>query len=115
MNADCSNATLADHIERLQQAVRVMGGLSDVQRANFDLTCWDSCIASFCALDPWFRERGFSTAHSEMSEQLTTFFGREDPFYPAYYPSFHQQQPVTVEEAIAALNQSIDSLKSATA
>lgn len=104
--------------ERLEQAVRVMEGLTETQRAkNFDINCIvrDSedgivaCIAGWCGLDPWFQERGFITDidYETISTNFGTFFGTERPFFASEY---NLPRPITVDDAIAALKAALEEL-----
>ena len=103
--------------ERLQQAKRVMQGLSDQQRVNnFSMNVFAissdlgviACIAGHCGLDPWFQERGFVTRMSGASGYVNIaperFFGTEQPFYPSYYST---PSSVTFDEALSALDSAI--------
>jgi len=103
--------------ERLQQAKRVMEGLTEQQRSNnFDINRFASesefgviaCIAGHCGLDPWFQAQGFETDIKDSNVNILPedFFGTMKPFYRSYYQTEH----VTVDDAICALDRAIDSL-----
>jgi hypothetical protein len=113
-----SATTPAEYRERLQQAKRVLKGLSEQQRAtNFNIARFavDSsdgvvaCIAGFCGLDPWFQERGFFTTVGETMGSTSImpeiFFGTGKPFYVSEYLP---KTTVTVDDALAALDRSIE-------
>lgn len=62
------NKQNAKYIERFENLIRVMRGLSRHQRTkHFDMSSWGEdtdcgtthCAAGFCGVDPWFRRRGF--------------------------------------------------------
>jgi hypothetical protein len=57
-----------DYVERWEQVLRVLEGLTPHEREkHFFMGIWGqetacgtvACAAGHCALDPWFRERGF--------------------------------------------------------
>lgn len=119
--------TMQVYIERLEQAVRVMEGLSEADRANFDIEVIAvktasgirACIAGHCGLDPWFQARGLSTIVGEgedgtgdLTIGFADFFGTNRPFFGSAYPlKLAGYQDVTVCEAIAALKRTIDAFK----
>lgn len=127
MDIDIPAVTNATCIERLQQALRVMDGLSDAQRANFDInviarrteTGITACIAGYCGFDPWFQARGFSTIVGEGSSiggvtvSFNVFFGTSRPFVTWYYCGERADRVITVDDAIEALRQEIDCFKRA--
>jgi len=103
--------------ERLEQAKRVMEGLSEQQRLrNFNVGLYAiqsdegvvACIAGHCGLDPWFQERGFFTTVGRetgtVSVYPSEFFGTADPFFASNYG----KSVVTFEDAICALNRAIN-------
>lgn len=58
-------------VERLEQAIRVMEGLSPhVREKHLNMGVWgtknecgtSACVAGFCAMDSWFNARGFDHA-----------------------------------------------------
>jgi hypothetical protein len=60
--------TPAERIERWENVVRVARALTPHERRkHFNMGCWlvkdkcgtVACLGGFCALDPWFRRRGF--------------------------------------------------------
>lgn len=62
---DCS---LDEQIERMEQMLRVLGGLNKHERRkHFNMGTWGektpcgtvACAAGHAGLDPWFRRRGF--------------------------------------------------------
>lgn len=110
--------------ERLEQALRVMEGLSEHQRAHeFDMHVYakrtphgiSACIAGFCGFDPWFQEREFETSVGDVLGSTSVppgeFFGTEKPFLPSYYRGRADQPaddvPISYEEAVAALKVAI--------
>lgn len=117
------------YIERLEQAVRVMKGLSEIDRANFDIRITAiqtehglrACVAGHCGLDPWFQAHGLSTIVDESGLGSTgdltigfgEFFGTCTPFFRSRYPAelISGCREVTVDDAIAALGRSIDLFK----
>lgn len=103
--------------ERLQQAKRVMLGLSEQQRVNnfrIDLLAVQSdhgiiaCIAGHCGLDPWFHKLGFftypDTSFGDVSMSPSDFFGTSRPFFSNHYAT---PNSVTFEDAIEALDLAI--------
>ena len=114
------------YIERLQQAVRVMKGLSQKDRANFDIQVVAvrtergirACVAGHCGLDPWFQAQGLMTVlddagfgrTGDVSIGFREFFGTMNPFLRSRYPAeiTDGNRDVTVDDAIAALNRSIE-------
>ena len=109
------------YIERLQQAKRVMHGLSDDQRLkNFDIGVFViqsdngvvGCIAGLCGMDPWFQQEGLVSELNDLggtvSIQPSVFFGTEEPFYRSNY---NISGRVTVEDAISALDRAIERFK----
>jgi hypothetical protein len=110
------------YIERLQQAVRVMEGLSQEDRANFDIQVVAvrtergirACVAGHCGLDPWFQAQGLTTfiddSGGDVSIGFREFFGTMNPFLRSRYPAeiTDGNRDVTVDDAIAALNRSIE-------
>jgi hypothetical protein len=123
VNTTVPTTTISDHIERLQQAVRVMKGLSEEQRANFDIDVLArrtergivACIAGYCGFDSWFQARGFSTTFWEhsvdgiVSLRIGEFFGTMRPFHGSMYAHEVVDRGVTIDDAISALNDAIDS------
>lgn len=117
------------YIERLEQAVRVMEGLSETERINFDIEVTAvqtdrgirACIAGFCGLDPWFQARGLSTivddrdsgSIGDLTVGFAEFFGTSTPFLRSRYPvEFADgRRDVAVSDAVAALKRSIDLFK----
>lgn len=64
------NTTQAEYIERWEQALRVLEGLSAHEREyHFNMGIWGketpcgtvACLAGHCSLDPWFQSRGFTS------------------------------------------------------
>lgn len=128
MSTDSTSAAEATYIERLGQAVRVMEGLSESERANFTLSAWAErrvsgiagCIAGHCGLDPWFQAQGLVTTVAEAGDGIGSvnilpgiFFGTGKPFYLEHYESVLQQRPigdryVKPEDAIVALKEAIN-------
>jgi hypothetical protein len=103
--------------ERLQQAKRVLLGLSEQQRAaNFDINIYArrsdhgviACIAGHCGLDPWFQERGFVTRvgkrFGDVSISPDEFFGTAQPFSPPFYSA---DRPATFDDAVIAMDRAI--------
>jgi hypothetical protein len=115
-----SSPTPSECRERLQQAKRLLQGLSETERIhNFDITVFAvtspngvvGCIAGLCGLDPWFQERGLFTtvgvSIGSVSIPPEEFFGSETPFYRrSYLPKTH----VSVDDAIAALDRAQEEL-----
>lgn len=127
------------HIERLQQAKRVLLTLPSKEGVKFNINVCarrsgagiEACIAGLCGFDSWFWERGLVTdvdnncinisagefPASEFSDEhlferqlsLAEFFGTERPFYGDCYPL---GRPVSLEDAIAALDREIERLAS---
>ncbi|GFE79152.1 hypothetical protein GCM10011487_11520 [Steroidobacter agaridevorans] len=113
------------YVERLQQAVRVMKGLSEDERSHFDIDLFairnksgvSACIAGFCGFDPWFQAEGFMTtvgddkslSRGQVSIPVEIFFGTEEPFYRSGYGPAFRDRPISVDQAIAALNRAIAS------
>ena len=109
------------YIERLQQAIRVMEGLSDEQRfKNVDIGVFVrnsdngivGCIGGLCGMDPWFQQEGLTSILNDgggtVSIQLSVFFGTAEPFYRSNY---NVPGRVTVEDAISALDRAIERFK----
>jgi hypothetical protein len=127
------------YIERLQQAQRVLRGLSSQGSLKFNIDQFarksadgiDACIAGLCGLDPWFKERGlitdvdknrvniltstlptqgFSDDHHIPSEEVTL----EDFFgteRPFYKHYYPTEKPtISVQDAIIALDREIERL-----
>jgi hypothetical protein len=102
--------------ERLQQAKRVMLGLSEQHRANnfnIDLLAVRSdhgIIAGHCGLDPWFHKLGFftypDTSFGDVSMSPSDFFGTSRPFFSNHYAT---SKSVTFDDAITALDNAIAS------
>lgn len=124
MNTQNATGIAATFIERLQQAVRVMDGLSELDRSNFTLNAWATrtskglcaCIAGHCGLDPWFQERGLITTIEDESEGMgkvsvfpENFFGTSTPFYPQLYREVELESAPDVSPgtAVAALKHAI--------
>lgn len=118
----------ANYIERLEQAVRVMRGLSEHDRKHhFNIGVFArqtecgtvACVAGHCALDPWFQERGFKieTIGTErwdlgsVTLSLEEFFGTTTPFFSSAYPLHVIQRGVTVDDAISALETEIERMR----
>lgn len=115
------------YIERLEHAVRVMQGLSESERANFDIDVFAAlhkggicaCIAGFCGFDPWFQAHGFKTFISDdlfrsrghLSIPIETFFGTHEPFFRASYAPELRCGRISVDDAVAALKKAIASFK----
>lgn len=116
--------TSAIYIERLRQALRVMEGLSDVDRTNFNINVIAqrteagiaACIAGHCGLDPWFQDRGLKTIVGEGASlgdvpvSLTAFFGTGRPFFSRHYSQDSVGRVISSDDAIAALKQAIETL-----
>lgn len=132
MDTDSTQIPAAESAERLGQAVRVMEGLSESERANFTLSAWAvrredgsiaACIAGHCGLDPWFQSKGLVTDVADANDGIGSvsispeiFFGTAKPFFAGHYESVLQDRPVEdryvkPEDAILALRQAIDSFK----
>jgi hypothetical protein len=107
--------------ERLEQAKRTMEGLIDQPHTNiFDISVFAvrsgnhiiGCIAGLCGLDPWFQEQGLITqvasgitsSVGSVSVSPRDFFGTDIPFFITGY---EQGKPITVEDAIRALERAI--------
>jgi hypothetical protein len=67
------------YIERFEQLIRVLRGLSPHERRkHFNMRNWGietecgttACAAGFCGLDPWFRRRGFRLAKTDADSSL---------------------------------------------
>lgn len=111
------------YIERLRQAVRVMEGLSEADRALFNIDIWAAlrgsgvaaCVAGHCGLDPWFQAEGLRTiAGGPEPHDVGTvyphpieFFGTEAAFYRHTYGPELRERGITVDDAIAALKKAI--------
>ena len=111
--------------ERLQQAKRVMEGLVEAQQTDrFNINIFAAqrgdhiigCIAGLCGLDPWFQKQGFVTrvasyynSLGDVSIGLRDFFGTDIPFYASNYEA---DKPVTVEDAIRALDRALERFSS---
>ncbi len=124
MDTQTAMGIAAPFIERLQQAVRVMDGLTELDRANFTLNAWAirtskglcACIAGHCGLDPWFQERGLITTIEDGGQGIgkvsvfpETFFGTSTPFYPQLYREVDLDSAPDVPPgaAVAALKHAI--------
>lgn len=121
MDADRIQAEI--YVERLQQAVRVMAGLSETDRAHFDVDIWATvrdgnfvaCVAGHCGQDPWFQAQGlFTYVGAPDSREIGSiyphpieFFGTDTAFYRHTYEPALGGRAVTVDDAIAALKQAI--------
>ena len=125
ITADTAADLNCEFRERLQQAKRVLEGLSEEQRENnFEINVFArqsargivACIAGYCGLDPWFQERDFVTrvgdpySIGDVSIPLAEFFGTVTPFLACFYGT----DRVTVERALRALDEAIATLPSAT-
>lgn len=128
-----TTATLAaTFVERLKQAIRVMDGLAESERANFTLSAWATrtpaglcaCIAGHCGLDPWFQERGLITTIEDESDGMgkvsvfpEVFFGTSTPFYPQLYRDalLESANEVSPDEATAALKTAVAGFEAMTA
>ncbi len=117
------------YIERLEQALRVMAGLSEQDRTHFDITViairskrgLRACIAGHCGLDPWFQAQGLTTfvddsksgSTGDLSVGFGEFFGTCNPFlrsrYPARFADGHED--VSVADAITELKRAIELFK----
>ena len=115
------------YIQRYQELIRVMRGLSRHERKHhFDMANWGvetdcgtvCCAAGHAGQDAWFRRRGFSF-HSQGN---TLFFGGEISWgavglffdgEPVSYYSNHPvfKQPNSVGEVIRAAQKRIRELK----
>lgn len=109
--------------DRLEQALRVMQGLSETERSHFDMDVFAvetpsgirACIAGFCGFDPWFRRQGLETRMNGIVGNLTInprdFFGTARLFFPGHYRGHanqpHKSVPVSYDEAIRALKTAI--------
>lgn len=119
MDTDTQTVSNSECRERLQQAKRVLEGLSEEQRVhNFDINIVArhsargivACIAGHCGLDPWFQERGLVTlvgdpcSIGDVSIRPEDFFGTSRPFFGSHYGT---DERVTVDHALRALDQAI--------
>lgn len=114
------------YVERLQQAVRVMTGLSETDRTHLDVDVWAAirdgnfvaCVAGHCGRDPWFQAQGLYTyVGAPDSGEIGSiyphpieFFGTDTAFYRHTYEPELGGRAVTVEDAIAALTRAIAEL-----
>lgn len=130
MDTDSLISNNEAYIERLQQAVRVMGSLSEADRANFCISVIavrrssgiSACIGGLCGLDPWFRAQGFSTTVDDEGPgrigqttlSLEEFFGTDRPFYRCHYGTEFDGREITADDAIAALRREITLLTEST-
>lgn len=121
---DTDNLTAANYVERLEQAVRVMTGLSENDRRQFDVDVWAAtrdggiaaCIAGHCGRDPWFQAQGLYTyvgapggrEIGSVYPHPIEFFGTDTAFYRHTYGPSLAGRAVTVDDAIAALGRAID-------
>lgn len=117
--ADGSNRAV--YRERLEQALRVMEGLSQNEREHqFDMEVFArqtphgivACIAGHCGLDPWFQEQGLITRPDgfigSISVQPGDFFGIARPFIASHLWDDGDYNPwrgdrITYEAAVEAL------------
>jgi hypothetical protein len=117
VNALPTHTKNAMYRERLQQAVRVLEELRTSHREeNFNIGFVArqglhgvvGCIYGLCGLDPWFQARGLVTDvdNDTVSVSPEEFFGTARPFFRSYYGICGR--PVTVGDAIGALNRAID-------
>ena len=113
------------YVLRLERAIGVLRELSESDRENFDINvtavqtgdCFRAGIEGHCGLDPWFIAEGLTTYDKAdvggVSVDVAEFFGTPKPFYrnfyPAQFPDGHEN--VTVDDAIAALEEAIASLR----
>lgn len=122
--------------ERLQRALRVMQGLSEIDRTNFSLWVWavqrdsgiSGCIAGLCGLDPWFQSQGLVTTvgtegHSigSVSIEPLQFFGTNDAFLLSRYKESdctydvaRQKFDVTADTSTIALKRALRSFATTT-
>lgn len=121
----------AKYIERFEQLIRVLRGLSRHEREkHLDMNTWGEetecgttcCAAGFAGLDPWFKRRGFSLKHSHGPTKVVAtrnnrgwdavkeFFGYEPDYIMG--PAFEVfQNPNTVGEVIKAAQKRIKELQ----
>jgi hypothetical protein len=82
---DWFSITPREKIERWENVLRVLKGLTPHQRAHhWDMESWGynthcgtvACAAGHCGLDPWFRRRGFklNVNHPSMTSHAATDF-----------------------------------------
>lgn len=73
----CNNA---ERVERFQQAIRVMSDMTAERIENeFNMSTWGektacgtvACAAGWCAMDPWFNERGLMMAEIERTDSYS--------------------------------------------
>lgn len=129
MDTDSTAVTVATYIERLQQAIRVMEGLSATEQVNFTLHAWAvrrgngmtfACIAGYCGLDPWFQAHGLVTTIQDEIDGMgftnafpEDYFGTAKPFYAQFYEDVQGRsigdRRVKPADAISALRRAISS------
>lgn len=115
--------SLARQIERWEQVLRVLRGLTRHQRRrHWNMGTWGektpcgtvACAAGFCGLDPWFRRRGlknnFTSGFSDwQGEEVGEFFGHEGSEEIFYNPEHR-----TVGEVIRQVRKYLKLLKAGT-
>lgn len=124
----CSHA---ERIERWENAIRVLQGLSrHERRKHWNMGWWGNktacgtvaCAAGHCGLDPWFRERGLKMDFTESvmygktwwdtdfdSEDVERFFG-ENGTNSIFFRSQHRPVSAVIKEIKRYLKSLIETL-----
>lgn len=125
------NSENAKYIERFENLIRVMNGLSEHERIkHFNMRTWGTetecgtacCAAGFCGLDPWFNEQGFKLVKCNIDKgYLEPVFGKNSSWnaIEAFFGNAHNdgewhpvfERPNTVGQVIKAAKAQIEILR----
>jgi hypothetical protein len=117
------DASKKQQLARWENVLRVLRGLTPHERRkHWDMSYWGrptecgtiACAAGHCALDPWFRKRGFASMLGEGTgtEWLGwEYFGPRDFFGHGAQKIFHDCTPRSVGAVIKEVQRHIKDLK----
>lgn len=107
-------------LEKWEQLLRVLDGLTPHEREkHLYMGVWGAqtdcgtvaCAAGHCAMDPWFRERGFIGKFGAMNEMTFPKWQPEDFFGQRGYDMIFTGPHEEYDEVVAAVKDHIEYLK----